>query len=1254
MHVAFRRSYSLSCSSRAKIIAGRRYPPRAFRSLHNASISARSPIFPWGGGGQQGAGNDEPPTVPLNAISDPNSPNFPQPITPQDNGNDPDPNPQSNSTKESAQSGFSRRSSRSRKHQGIPPIFIPEWFLDRNVKLSDEFAPLIEGEVELTNKDQDSDHADVEGTEAARASAHSADGRDSKSEVQAAEPDKKDNSEDRRVYRLNRALMAEVIASLSGSLSMTHSDSSDSFASGKSHLKLYCPIDGGTYFLEKVVEEAASQLSADIIRLDAQDLAEIAGDYIKEGPEAASNSLWSLGYDAQPYPRMPQQAQEAEDSANEAEEDKEDYEDDRREPRNSAHVSAVTAIPISSAPGGMIDLSSIYKKLTGQTNDRGGGAGRGNMSPQGFPGLVPVQSQQPNNNHQYWNDFKLNVLLETMLEANTAKRRGESPHTDVEPQNTASSDTDASEDSPSAEQATPPQETQQQENQLSEEQESSPSEPQTEPPPSKSSWPSPKTVVLVRAARELSTTHQGRLIMEKLMQIVQKKRRTGQQIMLVGTASSAELTSEISRSAFETVQGQGAESFYRTMVITPDEAGPSGGLYYREDRRRIREINVRHLHDMIRRFSSSGERTVPQDLYEFSGGLNFGPEHAELSSMLEEQVFSFDEVHRIALTALGNLAAYEGEESEKEPLQPHHIVSAMNLLDESDEVKTQWARDEQELLKKPESDQAKQSPNEARLKKLRKGCNHHEKTLLRGVVNPENIRTTFKDVHAPPETIDTLKNLTSLSLTRPEAFKYGVLATDKITGLLLYGPPGTGKTLLARAVAKQSGATVLEVSGSDVYDMYVGESEKNVRAIFSLAKKLSPCVVFIDEADAIFASRGSGTNRNSHRELINQFLREWDGMTDTNAFIMVATNRPFDLDDAALRRLPRRLLVDLPVEKDREDILKIHLKDEQLAPEVSLAKLAADTPLYSGSDLKNVAVAAALAAVREENDAASRHNDKIEREESNGSSEQPNGASSTSASSNTSKSSPTAESGKEDIAKPGEDRYVYPERRTLRQHHFEKAMEEITSSVSDDMSSLGAIRKFDEKYGDKRGKKKRPGYGFTLPGGEPEKDAAKIRSGIASYLGVNVALELTRVLPISDAVTAAYNGSAAFTRSLQKTGSSIVVEEDIANAPGRVRITDAVTEEFKNAIAPTGIHSLTQTNSDTRNTGKRKHDDADDNDSDHSRNQVYLLAGAGPHGATSSRKATIPSNGRPAFDALSYFLSHDRLSVAIADAIAKR
>lgn len=305
----------------------------------------------------------------------------------------------------------------------------------------------------------------------------------------------------------------------------------------------------------------------------------------------------------------------------------------------------------------------------------------------------------------------------------------------------------------------------------------------------------------------------------------------------------------------------------------------------------------------------------------------------------------------------------------------------------------------------------------------------------------------------PPETIEGIKTLTSLPLLRPEAFSYGVLATDKISGLLLYGPPGTGKTLLAKAVARESGAMVLEVSGSEVYDMYVGESEKNVKAIFTLAKKLSPCVVFIDEADAILGSRGGHSSRTSHRELINQFLREWDGMNEMSAFIMVATNRPFDLDEAVLRRLPRRMLVDLPVESDREAILRIHLKNERLDASISLSDLAAQTPFYSGSDLKNFCVAAAMACVREETQEAA-------------------AAAATAATSSSSSSPPPPD----DTAKP---QHQYPDRRTLQPRHFVKAMEEISASISEDMSSLTAIRKFDEKYGDRKGRRKRKvGWGF--------------------------------------------------------------------------------------------------------------------------------------------------------------------------------
>ena len=261
----------------------------------------------------------------------------------------------------------------------------------------------------------------------------------------------------------------------------------------------------------------------------------------------------------------------------------------------------------------------------------------------------------------------------------------------------------------------------------------------------------------------------------------------------------------------------------------------------------------------------------------------------------------------------------------------------------------------------------------------------------------------------------------------------------------------------------------------DVYDMYVGEGEKNVRAIFTLAKKLTPCVVFIDEADAILGSRSGASNRTSHRELINQFLREWDGMTELSTFIMVATNRPFDLDEASLRRLPRRLLVDLPTETDREAILKIHLKSEALDPEVSIPDLAAQTPFYSGSDLKNVCVAAALACVREEFMA---HQPRDEKDDGN---------------TNTNTNTDTDMTA--DEKKKSSD---YPEKRTLCQRHFDSALEEISASISEDMGSLSAIRKFDEKYGDRRGRRKKAGFGYRTVGGEEEEkarsDAVRVRN----------------------------------------------------------------------------------------------------------------------------------------------------------------
>jgi SpoVK/Ycf46/Vps4 family AAA+-type ATPase len=469
------------------------------------------------------------------------------------------------------------------------------------------------------------------------------------------------------------------------------------------------------------------------------------------------------------------------------------------------------------------------------------------------------------------------------------------------------------------------------------------------------------------------------------------------------------------------------------------------------------------------------------------------------------RILSYDEVHRVALTALGLLVTSPPSEpaaSENTPAQLSwaHVTLAMGLLKASDTAKFKYFDKAAELPKRPQStlgvQEAKLEADRKRfdekavqrqrhLQRIASTATKHEKRLMPGIADPDQIKTTFEQVHVPTETVDSLRTITSLSLLRPEAFSYGILATEKISGALLYGPPGTGKTLLAKAVAKESGSTVLEVSGSQIMDKYVGEGEKNVAAVFSLARKLSPCIVFLDEADAVFASRDAMRERTSHRDILNQFLKEWDGLNDLSVFVMVATNRPFDLDDAVIRRLPRRLLVDLPTQTDRKEILRIHLKGEQLDESVDLEDISKRTPFYSGSDLKNIAVSAALACVKEENEHAA-----IAAAEADSSSPDPEStADSSTTSANTSSTSNTPPKPPHLIRGKS---YTFPEKRILHPRHFDKALQEISASISEDMSSLSAIKKFDEQYGDRKGNKRRKDFGFGMLAMRNE-SAARVR-----------------------------------------------------------------------------------------------------------------------------------------------------------------
>ncbi|BAU02187.1 hypothetical protein VIGAN_11165700 [Vigna angularis var. angularis] len=204
-----------------------------------------------------------------------------------------------------------------------------------------------------------------------------------------------------------------------------------------------------------------------------------------------------------------------------------------------------------------------------------------------------------------------------------------------------------------------------------------------------------------------------------------------------------------------------------------------------------------------------------------------------------------------------------------------------------------------------------------------------------------------------------------LPLRRPDLFKGGLLKPCR--GILLFGPPGTGKTMLAKAIANEAGASFINVSMSTITSKWFGEDEKNVRALFTLAAKVAPTIIFVDEVDSMLGQRTRVGEHEAMRKIKNEFMTHWDGLlTGPNEQILVlaATNRPFDLDEAIIRRFERRVLVGLPSAENREKILKTLLAKEK-HENLDFKELATMTEGYTGSDLKNLCITAAYRPVRE-------------------------------------------------------------------------------------------------------------------------------------------------------------------------------------------------------------------------------------------------------------------------------------------------
>ncbi|PYH77954.1 spastin [Aspergillus uvarum CBS 121591] len=837
----------------------------------------------------------------------------------------------------------------------VPVTTVPEWFRQRNIVVHDgegENAGVSLQQVQIRS----SSDLNAEKASSVEKLGHGGDGQ--------GPPASDDSTPQENRYALTDAMWEELCASARAGMRLPPARYAQEPSARKSHLVLQYPGADGILFLDAVVKRLAQEVGADLVTLNAQDIAELCSeqDLTDTGK---TDAIRSLGYDVY-RPTLPEVSQDGVDSS------EVDNDDDTLQPlHSSSDLPAVGQRFILGSSGEIHDVLSRLKLF--------------NPAADGANAASKPESRRLRLARQLISPSSRKPTPPSLKEAD-----GDTPVKAAVPEVDA---TPAARD----------------------------------------------VIVQVQDYDEIQDTREGAKFIIILRKAIEEKRKAGSRVLFVGTmAQEAAPGADSSR----LMQNAPDDQFSQVLLVTPDMGSEVAARTFSEDqRKRTLDINIRHIQEMLRTRLHEQAAALKDDIFR-DRAWPLDPSLVKQSG-LEERYWSYSQVHWVCTLALGSLKA--GEQ-----LGFEHIRRGIEMTQQSERAKKDWL---QEKAPKAKTGGAA-GDRERLLSSLRKTCNSYEKKLLNGVVDAQSIRTTFSDVHVPPETIDALKTLTSLSLIRPEAFTYGVLATDKIPGLLLYGPPGTGKTLLAKAVARESGATVLEVSGSEVYDMYVGEGEKNVKAIFTLAKKLSPCVVFIDEADAIFCSRTRASSRTSHRELINQFLREWDGMNDLSAFIMVATNRPFDLDDAVLRRLPRRLLVDLPTEQDRQAILKIHLKDELLDSTIDLAELARRTPLYSGSDLKNLSVAAALACVREENELAAQHQ--------------------------------------------GDEPYQYPARRTLTWKHFERGMEEISASISEDMASLSAIRKFDEQYGDRKGRRKKsPGWGFIPIGADASaaaEEAARVRT----------------------------------------------------------------------------------------------------------------------------------------------------------------
>ncbi|CAG5920301.1 outer mitochondrial transmembrane helix translocase isoform 1-T1 [Menidia menidia] len=242
----------------------------------------------------------------------------------------------------------------------------------------------------------------------------------------------------------------------------------------------------------------------------------------------------------------------------------------------------------------------------------------------------------------------------------------------------------------------------------------------------------------------------------------------------------------------------------------------------------------------------------------------------------------------------------------------------------------------------------------------------YEMNIASHLVDPQTMKVSWRDIAGLDETINELQDTVILPFQKRHLLP-GSKLFQPPKGVLLFGPPGCGKTMIAKATAKASGCKFINLQASTLTDMWYGESQKLTAAVFSLANKIQPCIIFIDEIESFLRNRSS-LDHEATAMMKAQFMSLWDGL-DTSAatqvMVMGATNRPQDVDPAILRRMPATFHIGLPNTRERQDILKLILMGENLSNAINLREIAERTDGYSGSDLRELCRDAAMYRVRD-------------------------------------------------------------------------------------------------------------------------------------------------------------------------------------------------------------------------------------------------------------------------------------------------